>query len=430
MRIRTTACLLVTSMICLFGQTSSHAEEIPVKPASFGEPIQSPTLGIAESPDYYLLFETSFLFWTRDNDIDGAMPIVAGPDATSFSTFDHNYETGIRFQAALMGQEGYGVGFSWTSIGSWDNRRAGQLANGVSFDTGVNFGNPWAGDNAINANTYFSPIFQAATFTDPGGAPNELDEFEGFGPNTAFPGDANPTFDMVYSSQLKDLEFNLLGTNETRKVTFGMGYRRVSLNEFAQVRLRGTFRAANVLVANNNGLSHEALTDPNGGALTHLSGAADGYDDETTAMGPDVLQFLNRTQTNNTLNGVNAMANLQIVDADYVYIDGFLKAGVYHNHVRGSISEIYSPLLNDDSIYGRTMTDSKHSVAFVGNIGLNAVVRLTTYLNFIAGYEVMFLSGVALAPEQQAAVIGNNYRINADGSTVVHGGKLGLELTY
>ncbi|HCS52347.1 MAG TPA: hypothetical protein DIW81_12265, partial [Planctomycetaceae bacterium] len=77
----------------------------------------------------------------------------------------------------------------------------------------------------------------------------------------------------------------------------------------------------------------------------------------------------------------------------------------------------------------RTLTDSSNSVAFVGQVGLGTMYRFNDYVRFRFGWDVIFLSGVALAPEQ-TTVANTTYTVNNDGSLVINGGHVGLEFVY
>ncbi|MBL8829434.1 MAG: hypothetical protein JNM18_20790, partial [Planctomycetaceae bacterium] len=52
--------------------------------------------------------------------------------------------------------------------------------------------------------------------------------------------------------------------------------------------------------------------------------------------------------------------------------------------------------------------------------------------NFVVnvGYDVWFISGVAMASEQIRGIRGSTYQVVADGSFVAHGVKVGGEFRY
>ncbi len=377
----------------------------------------------------FLYFQAEYLFWTRDSNFAGGT-IIGGPDALSYDNLNFNYQSGYRLKSAIA-IENFELEFSWMQIDGWNESQAGQLSTGVSFDSGI--ATSFAGANFINASTYFQPIFNAASADLSGGAgPNEQLEDDGFGPVGTF-ADPAPSYQMQYRSSLKDWELMAKFAPVNRRFKLGAGWRHVNLDELSSVSLTGTFRAVDNAVGANGGLSHTALTDPNGGNLTLLSGAADGFDDETALLGtagPDRLRFQNSAVTDNSLNGVQFSLESILVESENWLFDGFIKAGVYHNQARGTITETYSGITNDNSVYGRTLTSNQSSVAFVGHTGLGLVYRISDNLRIRGGWEVLFLSGVALAPEQATAVIGSTYNVDNNGNMIANGGNAGIEFVY
>ncbi|MBL4885645.1 MAG: hypothetical protein JKY95_14075 [Planctomycetaceae bacterium] len=376
-----------------------------------------------------LFFQVDYLFWTRDSNFSGGS-VVGGPDAFGYNDLDFSFQSGYRLKTAIAG-ENYELEFVWSQIDGWNETANGQLTNGVSFDQGI--GTTFAGANFINGGTHFQPIFNAASanLTATAG-PNEQLEHEGFGPVGAF-ADAAATYQMQYRSNLKDWELMAKFAPLNGRFKLGAGWRHVNLDELSSISLMGTFRAVNNGAGANGGLSHTALTDPNGGNLTLLSGAGDGFDDETALLGgagPDTLLFQNGATTDNSLNGLQFSLEGLLLERESFLFDGFIKVGAYNNQARGTITETYAGIANDNSVYGRSFASSQNSVAFVGQAGLGTVFRLTDNIRLRGGWEVLFLSGVAIAPEQAAAVIGSTYNVENDGSMIANGGNIGLEFVY
>ncbi len=376
-----------------------------------------------------LYFQAEYLFWTRNSDFTGGT-IIGGPDALSYDNLNFDYQSGYRLKSAIAVDD-FELEFSWMQIDGWDESQAGQLTTGVSFDSGI--ATSFAGANFINATTYFQPIFNAASADlSAGGGPNEQLEDEGFGPVGVF-ADPAATYQMQYRSNLKDWELMAKYAPVNSRFKLGAGWRHVNLDELASISLAGTFRAVDNAAGANGGLSHAALTDPNGGNLTLLSGVGDGFDDETALLGPagpDQVRFQNDATTDNSLNGVQFSLEGLIVESENWLFDGFIKAGVYHNQARGAVTETYSGIGNDNSVYGRTLTSSQSSVAFVGQTGVGLVYRINDNIRIRGGWEVLFLSGVALAPEQAGAIIGATYNVENNGSMIANGGNAGFEFVY
>lgn len=432
LNIRNLIIVLLGSFAGLCCLTNLQAQERGLNPETIFKSCQSSQCRIPEQvcqSGPFLFFQADYLFWTRDSSFNSGA-IIGGPDALSLDSTDFNYQSGYRLKSAIAG-ENYELEFTWSQIDAWNETLSGQLTSGVSFDQGT--GTTFAGANFINASTYFQPIFNAASadLTATAG-PNEQLEHEGFGPVGAF-ADPAPTYQMQYRSELKDWELMAKFAPINESIKLGIGWRHVNLDELSSVALTGTFRAVDNGAGANGGLSHAALVDPNGGNLTLISGAADGFDDETALLGgagPDQLRFQNSAVTDNSLNGVQFSIEALLVERENFLFDGFLKVGTYHNQARGSIDETYSGILNDNSVYGRSLASSQSSVAFVGQVGVGGVYRLNDNIRIRGGWEVLFLSGVALAPEQAAAVIGSAYNVENNGSLIANGGNIGLEFIY
>ncbi len=80
-----------------------------------------------------------------------------------------------------------------------------------------------------------------------------------------------------------------------------------------------------------------------------------------------------------------------------------------------------------------SVTDSKGGVAFVGGGNLSGLYSLTKALNLRAGYNTIWIEGLALAPDQldfnlAAAQAGS--RINNNGGMFLHGANVGLEARW
>ena len=80
-----------------------------------------------------------------------------------------------------------------------------------------------------------------------------------------------------------------------------------------------------------------------------------------------------------------------------------------------------------------SVTDSKGGVAFVGGGNLSGLYSLTKVLNLRAGYNTIWIEGLALAPDQldfnlAAAQAGSS--INNNGGMFLHGANVGLEARW
>ena len=103
--------------------------------------------------------------------------------------------------------------------------------------------------------------------------------------------------------------------------------------------------------------------------------------------------FWNATTTNN-LYGFQIGADGKILERGRFSIDGLVKAGIFDNNAEQTtaVSVIHK------SVYSASA--STNHAAFVGETGLQCKYQVTKGLSLRAGYEVIWLEGVALAPGQ------------------------------
>ncbi len=369
-----------------------------------------------------------YLIMSRDTKLSSPTRVVNGPDAalTGFGIVDFQYQSGVR---AFLAAETDGVKMEaiYSNYGNWHDKNQGSLTQGLAFDNGTV--GPWAGANSLTQSTYFSPLAFASTPLLGG----EADEFEGIGPNTGFPGDAFPTYQTWYNSQLQAIEINVLTADKTSLFQYGLGYSNLQLTETAGAQITGVFRAADVAVP-NNGLSHASLTGV--GSLAFSGGTANGFQDEVgNASGfADTLTLFRQAETRNTLNGMQAIFQQEIMYYRGIVVNGVVKTGIYHNSASGTILERYTGVDASPggakSRYGRSFSDARSAVAFVGTLGLQSSIPLSNHWSLIGGYEATFIHGVALAPDQNLTNNGTAYSVNANGDVIVHGANAGLLFAY
>lgn len=108
--------------------------------------------------------------------------------------------------------------------------------------------------------------------------------------------------------------------------------------------------------------------------------------------------------------------------------EGSGAAGVYLNNSEQSQSVIDFP-----NFTLRNVSRSENGAAFVGDVNLSGIYRLTNAWNLRAGYNVIWIQGLALAPDQldsdfAAATGGSN--LNNDGGLLLHGINVGIEARY
>ncbi len=81
----------------------------------------------------------------------------------------------------------------------------------------------------------------------------------------------------------------------------------------------------------------------------------------------------------------------------------------------------------------RNITSNSSGVAFVGDANLSGIYRLSDVWNLRAGYNVMWIKGVALAPDQlnfNFADPQGGSQMDNDGGMLLHGVNFGIEARY
>lgn len=102
-------------------------------------------------------------------------------------------------------------------------------------------------------------------------------------------------------------------------------------------------------------------------------------------------------------------------------VEGFLKAGVYGNHVKMNIQGRGTHFYEDIQAAGNT-------TSFLGEIGLTAKYRLNPHWSLTGGYQLMWLDNVLLAPDFIAAMYGTTQTMA--NTAFYHGALIGVEAAW
>jgi hypothetical protein len=140
------------------------------------------------------------------------------------------------------------------------------------------------------------------------------------------------------------------------------------------------------------------------------------------------------TQTKNNLYGIQIGAEGKVFECGRFSIGCMGKAGLFVNHVEETTDVSIYRILYGESAW------TNHP-AFVGETGLRCQYQVTRRLSLRAGYEAMWLQGVALAPAQIAetyshqAVLPQDIYVQALGincrsGVFYHGATVGLEYSF
>lgn len=150
------------------------------------------------------------------------------------------------------------------------------------------------------------------------------------------------------------------------------------------------------------------------------------FDDGQSPPGIDTLDVA----TANDLYGAQIGLDLLLLNLyEVILFDGVAKAGVYGNADASATTTV-----GGDRIPPATYTSSVGQTGFFGEIGINGAVRLTDHIFWRTGYNFFWISGVATATEQFAAVdlaaFPPTGRVSAAGSVFLHGVNTGLEVLW
>jgi hypothetical protein len=383
-------------------------------------------LGLTIPAEAQFRFSTEALFMSRDNGRN--QPILDGPDAFSNEN-STDFQHGYRF--VFGGTYGdYDVEFVGAQIENWSSGSSGTLVRALAFDETA--ANPVVFPGGLaNTLAFTNSLFDAAT--DVGIEDNESERLQ-----------AGATYIVTGSSQFQDYQINL-GSNPTRNHwRFGVGWRQMRLHEGNTVGITGVFDALDTDSGDvagdlgneaNDALSNGSIT---GAGYTLRSGLANGYDAVLpggAGVSPDTLQLYYASGSKNILNGVQVCGGYQFPSESAFDLEVFGRTGIYHNYARGSVGEYLIGSVNDDSIYQRNFSDSRHGVAFAGTLGFKAAVTVTDYITFSAGYEAMYVANVALASAQlgglSTSTLGDrDYHVRNGDKIIIHGATLGMQVTW
>ena len=113
---------------------------------------------------------------------------------------------------------------------------------------------------------------------------------------------------------------------------------------------------------------------------------------EVWQVEPAAADALLANRSNNYLWGVQVGAEPYLMGGDGAFrLEGAIKGGIYANHAHQST---FSPLLD-------TAVSARHDRAcFAGGVGLTLDWRFSRFFAARVGYELLWIQGVALAPNQ------------------------------
>ncbi len=377
-------------------------------------------------------FQADWLWTTNASTWSDTRNFIDGPAAVSFTSLpSYNSENGYRLEGGVRLGNWIFEGV-YSHFGEWVST-LDENVDGVAFNANGMAGN-WAGRNFLNANTYFAPIVRSASLASPA---NTVGDQSGLGPSNAFTTDPAPALLAYTHTDFYVTEANVKGADYFlplwgRGLRLGAGYVNANLNNEAWVALSGTFRASNTS-GTTVSLPNSVLTAATGGNLILISGGGSGFTDGISNGGtgtPSQLLFTHLAKTRNELNGAQVVLDGDLFDFDRLEFCANLKAGIFDNFAQGTITETYSATNNDFSSYGRQFSNTCHHLAFMGGVGVEGGWHLTKEVAIRSGYDVLFLSGLALGPEQINGVANGWYRVQTNGSACVQSVHAGVEVAF
>lgn len=198
-----------------------------------------------------------------------------------------------------------------------------------------------------------------------------------------------------YSSDLHNVELNWrqhwVGSHYWLQGSFLMGVRYLRLRE---------------------DLMYQTLVDAHVDPLSGLD------------RGPANMHY--RVNTTNHVVGFQLGGDLFASLLPGLLMGGNLKAGIYGNDARQR-STVVATNLNPDLLE----SDRSGDAAFVAEGGLTFIYQVHPWLSLRGGYEMLYVNGVALAPENfntQAPFVGTrSVAVNNEGDVFYHGLTAGLE---
>jgi hypothetical protein len=152
---------------------------------------------------------------------------------------------------------------------------------------------------------------------------------------------------------------------------------------------------------------------------------------QTVAVAPTLTDMYS-IDTDNHLYGFQIGADMELYNCTCrFHIDAIGRVGVMYNNVDQSIeAPILTPL---SAVAVDNLTHRNDHTAFVSELGLRGVYDLTPSFSVFGGYRVMWLDGIALAPDQIPVndLTGSGTSgLDTGGTLYFHGATVGLQVTF
>ena len=325
-------------------------------------------------------------------------------------------------------------GFNQTLVARVPDSVPYYLPTGPAYDSGT-----YPGVEALNSDQFRQGLAAgpklSLTYRDPSGYGVELSYFnvldlnaaKAIGPNNPpdwlvmkAPGTFWQTQDFLYqamawkdATSLESAEANAR-LDLSRRVTVLAGLRWLQLNDSLQGTLTPADRTEPTWKLN---CSSDSPLELLGDCSDYPGGTAAG----------SYPPFWTTSVTNN-LFGVQLGLNGKLLELERLSLDGTIKAGLFDD-----VAEQSTIVSMKKQLFPSRAATSR--AAFASEAGLQVKYQLTKGLALKAGYEVLWLDGVALAPGQIQETLTTPTSVTALGvncrsSALFQGGTVGLEYSF
>lgn len=204
-------------------------------------------------------------------------------------------------------------------------------------------------------------------------------------------------------------------------------------NDFASIRLTSRL---------NNGelnLRRRLLMRPGSYEASFLMGARYmditerfNYYSESATPGPAITSNAVDVHTSNKMIGFQIGLLSQFLFQPRCWVDFEMKGGVFQNQT--SLERTYTISDVGGPATAFTGTDTRNGTSFVGDLSLQANYQFARHWTFFAGYNVMWVTGVALAPrnftDSDALLVFGPTIVDNSGTVTYHGPNFGVVAAY
>lgn len=141
-----------------------------------------------------------------------------------------------------------------------------------------------------------------------------------------------------------------------------------------------------------------------------------------------------RYDTHNHMYGVQVGAEVILWDrGGPLRVDGVFKAGMYYNEADLDAAFAYGPVPDEAERVVFEQSWAEPHTSFLGEAALGASWQASDWLKLRGGYQLTWIEGVALAPEQIPSTdlfVPFNTEVNTDGSPLYHGPYAAIEARW